>query len=139
MRRVILCYVMWNLFTVGSLQFRNEANQNRLKIKNYVSKYIKFLCFMYIKAIIVICVNTKTSKLHKPSMWVEIWKFLFWSETQNFLKIIYRDGSLDLRDGRPQHLRPCPQWHQSNGSKPLESSKEPNSDVAGFDNLPLIT
>ena len=37
-------YVMWNLFTVGSLQFPNdstiaslEANQNRPKIKNYVN------------------------------------------------------------------------------------------------------
>ena len=37
---VLLCYVMWNLFTVGSLQFPNdntvaslEANQNQPKIK----------------------------------------------------------------------------------------------------------
>ena len=42
---VMLCYVTWNLFTVGSLQFPNdstiallEANQNRPKIKNYVNK-----------------------------------------------------------------------------------------------------
>ena len=42
---VFLCSVMWNLFTVGSLQFCNnsataslEANQNRPKIKNYVNK-----------------------------------------------------------------------------------------------------
>ena len=41
----MLCYVMWNLFTVGSLQFPNDntvaslkANQNRPKIKNYVNK-----------------------------------------------------------------------------------------------------
>ena len=34
----MLCYVLWNLFTVGSIQFSNystiaslEANQNRLK------------------------------------------------------------------------------------------------------------
>ena len=38
-------YVMWNLFTVGSLQFPNdiiiaslEANQNRPKIQNYVNE-----------------------------------------------------------------------------------------------------
>ena len=41
---VMLC-VMWNLFTVGSLQFPDdstiaslEANQNRPKIKNHVNK-----------------------------------------------------------------------------------------------------
>ena len=41
----LCCYVMWNLFTVGTLQFCNdstiaslEANQNRLKIKDYVNK-----------------------------------------------------------------------------------------------------
>ena len=40
-------YVMWNLFTVGSLQFCNdstiaslEANQNRPKIKYYINKKI---------------------------------------------------------------------------------------------------
>ena len=40
-----LCYVMWNLFTVGSLQFcidsviaSLEATQNRPKIKNQVYK-----------------------------------------------------------------------------------------------------
>ena len=31
---VILCYVMWNLFTVGSLQFFNEANQNHVWFLN---------------------------------------------------------------------------------------------------------
>ena len=38
-------YVMWNLFTVGSIQFSNnstiaslEANQNQPKIKYYVNK-----------------------------------------------------------------------------------------------------
>ena len=37
---VMLCHVMWNLFTVGSLQFPNdstiaslEANQNRLYVQ----------------------------------------------------------------------------------------------------------
>ena len=43
---VILCfYVMWNLFTVGSLQFCSdstiaslEANQNRPKIQYYGNK-----------------------------------------------------------------------------------------------------
>ena len=41
----MLCYVMWNSFTVGSLQFPNdstiaslEANRNRPKMKNYVNK-----------------------------------------------------------------------------------------------------
>ena len=45
----MICYVMscvmWDLFTVGSLQFLNdstiaslEANQNRPNIKNYVNK-----------------------------------------------------------------------------------------------------
>ena len=39
----MLCYVMWNLFTVGSLQFSNgstiaslEANQNRPKMEKYM-------------------------------------------------------------------------------------------------------
>ena len=43
---VMLCYVMWNLFTVGSLQFCNdsaiaslEANQNR---PNYVTRLCAF-------------------------------------------------------------------------------------------------
>ena len=51
-----VCYVMWNLFTVGSLQFCDdstiaslEANQNQPKTKYYVHKYIKFLYFMYIE------------------------------------------------------------------------------------------
>ena len=42
---LLLRYVMWNLFTVGSLQLCNdstitslEANQNRPKMKNYVNK-----------------------------------------------------------------------------------------------------
>ena len=42
---VMLCYVMWNLFTVSSLQFCNdgaiaslEANQNRPKTTNDVKK-----------------------------------------------------------------------------------------------------
>ena len=46
----MLCYVMWNLFTVGSLQFPNdstiaslEVNQNRrddiTKVENEVTKH----------------------------------------------------------------------------------------------------
>ena len=44
-RQPLLSYVMWNLFTVGSLQFCNdsaiaslEANQTRPKIKNFGNK-----------------------------------------------------------------------------------------------------
>ena len=47
---MMLCYVMWNLFTVGSLQFPNdstiaslEVNQNRrddiTKVENEVTKH----------------------------------------------------------------------------------------------------
>ena len=39
----MLCYVMWNLFTVGSLQFCNdstiaslEANQNRVSLSEEI-------------------------------------------------------------------------------------------------------
>ena len=42
---VMLCYLIWNLFTVGSLQFRNdsaiaslEANQNRPNFRNIYTK-----------------------------------------------------------------------------------------------------
>ena len=59
-RNIPLCYVMWNLFTVGSLQFPYDnttasmkANQNRPKIKNCVNKYIKFLYFVYNKNLIL--------------------------------------------------------------------------------------
>ena len=47
---------MWNLFTVGSLQFGSdstiaslEANQNRPKLEYYGNKYNKCLYFMNIK------------------------------------------------------------------------------------------
>ena len=47
---ILLCYVMWNLFTVGSSQFCNDNTITSLKM------------------IILICVHTKASKLHKPSV-----------------------------------------------------------------------
>ena len=69
--------MLWNLFTVGSLQFCNdsaiaslEVNQNRPKIKNMLINTSKFyiLCTVKFKITILICVHTKTSKLHKPSV-----------------------------------------------------------------------
>ena len=45
---IVLCYVMWNLFTVGSLQFSNdstiaslETNQNRPVRINCISKRLR--------------------------------------------------------------------------------------------------
>ena len=70
---------MWNLFTAGSLQCCNdsiiaslEASQNRPKIKK-LCKYINqsnfyILCILKFKTIILICLDTITSKLHKPSV-----------------------------------------------------------------------
>ena len=79
----MLCYVMWNLFTVGTLQFCSgstiaslEANQNRPKIQYYGNEQYNFLYFMYIKTIILICIHTKTSKFHKPSLGQDLKNFI---------------------------------------------------------------
>ena len=57
---------------------------------------------MYIKTIILICVHTKTSKFHKPSLGQDLKNFMLVSNTE-FLKK-KTDGL-----GPPQHLRRCPQ------------------------------
>ena len=73
----MLYYVVWNLFTVGNLQFCSdgrivslEANQKRPKYNVMETNKTNFciLCTLKFKTIILICVHTKTSKFHKPSV-----------------------------------------------------------------------
>ena len=91
---------MWNLFTVGSLQFCNdstiaslEANQNRPKIKCYINKSIKFLYFVYIK----INYNSNSGFVLKHQNCINqvgrgLGIFCFGLNTE-LLKDIYKDGS----------------------------------------------
>ena len=79
-----LCYVMlcgiylpsvvYNFVMIASL----EANQNRPKITNDVKDKSNFyiLYTLKFKTIILICVHTKTSKLHKPSVGRDLKNFV---------------------------------------------------------------
>ena len=63
---IYLPSVVYNFVVMASL----EANQNRPKIQHYGNKQNKFyiLSTLKFKTIILICVHTKTSKFHKPSV-----------------------------------------------------------------------
>ena len=74
---VMSCYVMWNLFTFGSLQFCSDSTIAPLEASKTDQRYnimeinktsFDILRTLKFKTIILICVHTKTLKFHKSSV-----------------------------------------------------------------------
>ena len=113
---ILLCYVMWNLCTVGRLQFCNDSTITSLKTN---SNFVFMLKHQH-------CISR---------VWDEVWKFFVLIWNTEFLKNIYRNGY--KTPVTSETLLPVTLVKRLKAIR--KSPGDLNSDVARLDNGPLIT